>query len=737
MHNISEYFKYTPYDNKISQSIVPQYVASETYFRSRFLVEFPNQAQEKVFEKLRQAIVSPNIHTVLFVGASGSGKTTYLHQMDYIQKQQHGDKYDSDFFNLIERPTTTESNSILNAAIDSKILEVLDVTTVETLQVLIDDYMSRSESPYWNSIFLRDFDNDYHNVFLNFIYYNDYRHYSKYEVQKLCRAINNITEKIALYIIAFVVKKAIKNNRKSVLVFDNMDELSQEHLAEFLNDRINIAFSKAQDFFDRLYPGYCFVDNCTIIVSVRQSFTAYSNAAQLFDRYRLLSTTIAFDYNNRADLSSIIEQRKKLYLEQEGISEKERKRVESIFTLLSSDERFIKELGQLCNYDCRKTLDTVATIFENEGVLDTNMLKETDCRAGARGLLLFRIFSNRIQNPHSRFRMYADNELSIDGCNMNRMLFSLLANMSGTILDTGSNSINYSDARISLLDFTERIKKWYKDANVRYIYETILVSGNHNHSIPATLSGEIVTQFIADHQYQASLRNLCDFMTQLYETDRTRLTHVDIIVNPVSVAYANRVFIHYEYFNVLSLIYNKIASVLKHPPFSLFQLQTKDDITNCINRVYNTVSDVVAKSDKHFCSLCEFEKTCAKGRSNWRENCMAAINKFAKEGFLINNTLYTSRVITSHIRYLDVFRRYLWMTAQKNKTLVDKHLQMTVIDYIEKYISLYKTKAVMDKTIGRVIEGITERVAFAKGHLNEWCEIADADSMNFYSNGDY
>lgn len=353
--------------------------------------------------------------------------------------------------------------------------------------------------------------------------------------------------------------------------------------------------------------------------------------------------------------------------------------------------------------------DFLSNSFNNEK-LDTPSLK-----TGARGLFLFRIFYSRMSNMLSRFRKYAEADISQDGCNMYRMLFTLLANMSNYFTDSENTySSHQRGANITLLEFTERIQRWYNQAAVKVIYETLFVSGNISHAIPATLSGDVVNQFIAKMQYMASLTSLCEYISDLYKNDKTMLSHVDILVNSLCAAYAEKVFIHFEYFNVLSLMDNRVDSRLKQPENSLFQLTRKDDFVKCLDRVFRKTSDIINKSDKHFCSHCKNEKGCPKGNGNWRNNCMEAINIFANEKFLIKDTLYVSRVITSHINYLDIFRQYQALLSENEEGKIDRNINLTIIEYIERYISLYENKAVRDETIGKVIEKIKTNVKLAK-----------------------
>lgn len=715
MHKISEFFKFTPYDNKVSLGIVPNDITPEEFFWSSMYVDFPT-GNENILKELISSVESPNNHIVLFIGTSGSGKTTYLHHVDFEQKKAHGDKYASDFFNLIEKPSLTDGISILNTNVDSKLYSVLDKETIGDLQTLIDKYVKQCENGeyVWDTTFLKGRDYDYHKEFDNFIGSSDY-YYTKQSVIQFCKLINNIPEKIALYLIAYTLKEGVKFNKKCVFIFDNMDEISQENLLAFINDDINNAFSKAQSFFEKYCPSYKFRDNCTLIISVRKTFTSY-NATQLIDRYGNTTNTIVFDNTCRANLASIIEHRISLYLSQVGIDDNEKYRVNKIHAITKNDLRFFNDLGQLCNYDNRKVLSAIGNVYEMQ--VDPYYFKCLDhpsLKAGARGTFMFVICYGRISDQTSRFRTYMAADVEHDGCNLYRMLFTLLANMAGTIDESGGQeSIFIQKNSVSLLDFTELIQKLYDRNLIKTIYEALFVSGNISHAIPATLFGGEIDQFILKKQYNANLNELCEYISAKYNKNKNDLSQIIIHVNPLCGAYAERVFIHYEYFNVLSLLDKKVIDArLKKPAQSLFLLHKKDDIINCLERVYKITEAIITKADEHFCRLCN-KKMCPKGQNNWRENCMDAIKSFANDSFLIKDTLYSSRVITSHIRYLDVFRKYQSIFSLQKGESFDIDINLTIITYIEKYIYLYERKAVRDDTIKKVIDEMKYAIIEAK-----------------------
>lgn len=117
MIDLSKVLEYSPYDNKcpspfgfrISQE------KEEDLFYDKMFVEYPHESS-KLENKLVSAIEDENIHTIVFSGASGSGKTTFL--KNFFRNRE--DSFSCQFFNFIEKPSVIDSDncfrtSVLNA----------------------------------------------------------------------------------------------------------------------------------------------------------------------------------------------------------------------------------------------------------------------------------------------------------------------------------------------------------------------------------------------------------------------------------------------------------------------------------------------------------------------------------------------------------------------------------------------------------------------------------------------
>lgn len=722
MNTISDYLEFSPFDNKISGEFlkdIPENssepdkpIDEENEFWDRFFFKYSENQYENTIATLKSAIGESNRHYILFVGPSGSGKTTFL---NYLIKNKHlyfDENLAIDMTNLIKIATSAEIKSnLLHEVLDAKILEYLNETVVTEISKNL--IMHDKKELSWDVKWLTGSEYDDHELFYNFIGYCRNR-FSKSRVRSFCRSIKDISDKITLYFISFIFNQCLKEKKPCVFVFDNLDELEQTYLVESLNFDLLTSFSKAQEFFKKivLIDKYPFVSKCTLMVSVRRNFVATVNSCQFIERVEERAATIRFDSGYKQNLFEIFEKRVRMFQAYQNTIHNDGTWSAKNFNIstIEIEKPYIERLCRLFNLDYRITLSSLADALGEEIVTWGNIAaKDSDCRLGIRGFLLFYVLKRRLKNNMSRFSKYVDDELSRYTCNRNRMYFSLLTNMYEDE-EGGAKKKRQTDiVHVSLLEFTNRVKLWYEDVSVKSMYETLFVSGYHNYSLPASLEGDTINNYLREEKYNVSLQSLCNYVAELYTKDKDELSNVEIVVNPLCSEYTRHVFIHYEYFNLLSVA-NERNTELLYGAKSLFQHETKEQIKSCMDKVFEMTQWVVNKADNHVCQICH--KGCDNGKKN---DCSGAIKILQDNGFLIqNNILYTSRVITSHINYLDSFRKFLWNKLHEKSRTENAELQKCVVEVIERYVDLYRKKQVENRAADVVMKSIEENILFAK-----------------------
>lgn len=710
MNTLSDFLEFSPFDNKVSAEFLKDIPNITTEpdgsidkvraFWEKFFVEYSVVQYKDTIDKIRNAINEQNRHYVLFIGPSGSGKTTFLNYLIKYKDQYLNNDLAIDMVNLIENASNAGIGSeIIHDNLDAKIIQYLSQDVIREIAEHIISYEDREST--WNIKWLKG----KVSIFYNFISYNR-RNFSQYNVLQLCHEIKDISDKISLYFISYIINKCMKEKRPCVFVFDNLDELDQLYLLENLNLDLLTGFSKAQEFFEKVVLdfNYPFLSKCTMVESMRRNYIATVNSTQFIERVEKSSVIINFDSGYMQNGREVVEKRGELHLlanKEDFVKNKLEYAKRFNISIIEKEEKYLERIFRLFNLDYRTTLSSLSEALKKEIVSWGRSAEEDDdCRVGVRGFLLYSILKYRLNKVDTRFKRYLDEDIICNNCNRYRMYLSILANMN-TKKEGTDNSL-----QVSLLDFTERVKEWYKNVTILSVYETLFVSGYHNYSLPAILEGETINKYLRDNKYNVTLQSLCEHLADLYRVDKDSLSDVDIVVNPLCVEYSEHVFIHYEYFNLLSVC-SKHSEELLYKSNSLFQYDNLEEIKMCTNQVYDTTASIINKADQHLCIICG--KKCV-GKT---VGCDSAIKKLQDHGFLIQNMLYATRVITSHINYLDSYRKLLWIRFHDNKGL-NNDIQNHIVLIIQKYITLFRTKKVQNDSANTLIMHIEQNVDYAK-----------------------
>ena len=753
---LSDFFKFNPFDNKNSTEFLkflPETQKTENGeivdVKDEFwkLFYYDNMdILEGTTKELIDNIVEANVHFIIFKGPSGSGKTTYLHKIIRdCEKHFKGRLPITPFFdvvNLIEHPyKSTTDVSLLQYAVLNKILVIIDHKLIKTI------YQAIKEGEQIRPL-------DGHRVRETIDSFTDFRDAlakcnrlkSEGSIRKtICDfigSVKRVSDIIAYYFIFYIFKFCLNegeglHSKPAVFVFDNMDELELSYLARNLATEFCEAFSQAQTVFNMLKDSaivgnYNFVSNCTIIESVREGFVADSNtqqfinACQRIDRETNLTTTIQFEINYMDVTYNIAKKRFDLfrrYIENSG------KELSDVWfengELLVNEKRQIYNLSKLFNYDYRMTLSCLSgALTENISAWKEVAINDRDCIVGVRGFMLFHILKTLYKRGNNAFRNYISAELNDNSCNKNRMFMSLLANNDGNDKGKihGLNSLD--DKNLSLREFTEKVKYWYENTDISDIYKTVFVSNNHNYSILATLEGDSIDEYFKKEDEKISLKNLCELLYKKFKTNPDELNAIRIVVNPVCREYTEEVFINYEYFNLISAVDKKELFRAQ----SLFQYDSYEDVESCLIRVYQITKTIVRKANQYVCdNKCG---TCKSNPENREEMCNRQVQGLNNDGFLINKSLYKTRVINSHINYLDAFRRMMWIKYHKHNQETYERFHNLILDRINNYINLFYDKGVIEKS--DLFDRISKRYDEAKSAgAGKWVSVSIGLSKRF------
>lgn len=747
---LSDFFRFNPFDNKNSSEflkLLPEISRSEDgkiidavdVFWKYFYYD-NTELLGSTTQELIDNIGDPNIHFIVFKGPSGSGKTTYLNNIIREKEKFFKDPKDTPLFdviNLIEHPftSTTEPSLLLNV-LYNKILGVVDPFFIKILYQTIKEGEKKLPKESQRVKLLMESYTNFMNVLAKCNRINSVNPIRD-KICQFIKSVDKISEVIAYYFIFYIIKNCIIDKREEldfksmVFVFDNLDELEFRYLARNLAIDFFDAFSKAQEFLNLLKKtntiagGYDFISHCTLIESVREGFVADSNTSQFeeacqhIDRIDNGSSTIQFDINYKDFTHNIAKMRYDLYelcLEKEGQVLKRGRFGNG--ELLVTEKAQIDNLSNLFNNDYRMTLSCLSKAFtEDISAWKEMALNDNDCILGVRGMMLFHMLKALYTRGNNAFSDYISAELNDESCNKNRMYMSLLANNDGMEKRKADGYSPQDDQGLSLRKFTEKVKFWYKDTEVSKIYESVFVSNNHNYSILACLEGNQIDTYFKSKDKEITLKNLCKSLADCYINNPDELNAVKIVVNPVCSSYTKDVFINFEYFNLIS-IHKKDLYNAK----SLFQYESYEEVASCLKRVYNITKTIVKRADSYVCEKCKY---CDLHSENKEQQCFIQIQKLNEDGFLINNSLYKTRVINSHINYLDSFRKMMWHKYHEHDQEMYEKFHNLILSYINYYINnlFYNEKGLIDKS--KLFIEINDRYEEAKSTgCNEWVSIS-------------
>lgn len=484
-------------------------------------------------------------------------------------------------------------------------------------------------------------------------------------------------------------------------------------------------FSAVQEYFDviddKMFGSPSkFVDHCTFIISIRAINAKLIGESQQQNE-RLREQVKHVYFNPRIyEYSSMLKKR----IEYSDSDEDDKRlALRRYCKIVAEEPRYVlNHVEALLNFDRRILTQSFACIPERtRWFSELNTLPQGVGRRGA--ILLNTLEFLYGENNHSSlFSAYVrdDKETMYDNnnkCNIHRMCFTLLSNMSGLGLQSKNDSSNllYSESDffdklqdVSLYDFVCRLRQWYEIDEVKDVLKSLISTTSSNYEVPTFLEGAIVEEFTyqffknndSRKSIPAYVDELVNYVIGLTDLERQRIF---IKINPLCIVYPYHVFIHCEYYNLLSYYRNGRKSIEDSWIKPLFLIRDKNELQACLDRVYGMFETMVKKMEGHFCEKCN---SCPQNKVDKdKARCRKMLDDFKKQEFCFNGALYSSRTLTSIINYLDSYRVYMWGLSS-----FDKEIQEIVISEIRKYISKFWLNKVRDNSIEEILGIITNKL---------------------------
>jgi hypothetical protein len=213
------------------------------------------------------------------------------------------------------------------------------------------------------------------------------------------------------------------------------------------------------------------------------------------------------------------------------------------------------------------------------------------------------------------------------------------------------------------------------------------------------------------------------------------------MLNSSGVIYLKFIITHFEYFSAFQA-YVDINSEYK-PLFLSLGIDHKKnksvfEFEEIIDHVFTIVKRFKENMDNYFIN----EMKPKLGISE--DEFISSKSKLSfSKSYLDKKSFYSSRIIFTHIEYLENFRFYLWTNDEFNKqlndlnttypTLINKiQIQKFIIDKIEEYLMLFKT-GIIDQNSKAIASSLEKKVRLLKDPLyafTEWIWIRIANTEN-------
>jgi len=667
---------------------------------------------------------------------SGNGKTTFIH---WFKKEAEAKNFFFYIIQLIKKPSSVYSNNnLLSLVIADEILPLFAESKAIPFIIKNEEYFYK----YFNSKIINNGDNltiwdrilsfndKIRNNTINNIFIHDF--ITDLEIQHSIEKRRNYI--LLLFFLENILNFREVKNKSYTFCFDNLDELNVEYLTGQVWDDLYNA-SEEINRICRDLPTIDFDFNLVKFVLIFREATLGLISSQLKDRLNpkykieriILAENAHLIFEKRFDFATdlkIIKENPSTHYQIISIIRKELFTKEFLLPMFNFDHRNLySTIISIANSECSSSQD-LKDFFT---ITQTQYNKiSAFSKNGARGIIInglvrylcFNGFLTRFAfNPKK-----LDEIPQIGYCRSSRMVLTAFSNLS---YPNGFPEDIYSLHRISPIEFslshsykaTRDIIDWYR---LLYWLKEFF---NPNEGSWA--------HFVSIHNKTFSDDGQIDFSEEekLFKENRIndkRLSNISIIFNASAYIYLRIFIVHFEYFSCFE------CRKHRKPLFQSTDFNHKNGIYSfieIIDSVFEKVEQFKKNNDQYLNEII-YKKL------KWDlDRFSKSIFTFRKEHSEDNN-LYMSRVISTHIEYLDSFRYYLWNNEQfKSDNVRSKErfpgLNILSLDEIQWYLI-----SVIDKYLDIALDGQhTEnminiinklKLKINKIHLkglNEWISI--------------
>lgn len=732
--SFKQFLLYSPYSRVYSY---PNTIKDgDEYFKRIRII--PKEFREEG-EKLKKVISSSGNLERFYIlsGYSGNGKTSFLH---WFKEEIEKDNYYFEIINLINRGYGVENNEhlmcrcIINMLVkdfaNKKVIELI----CEHNSIFLEIFTKKEQMQSFRAIKgNKTFDKED-----AILFFND----QKFDFKQLF--ILFLLQRI-LY---FQSDPNLMHKETYTFCFDNLDELELEYLTPDMWKTILQVSQLMPEIIRETNLGFEFVRRIKFVLVFREANIAVSSAQLSDNLIPLIETNRRFIFMPSIG-KDIIRKRIEIY-------KKDSCSNDDLF-IINTLEKIIEEkiidsiILPLFNYDYRLFMEATLHIIQKQYINLTNInfnKINTDFKYVVRGILINAYIKYMAENNYLERLAPVRTPLSREQCycNPTRLILTVFSNLSYETLKDWETEKEMHEAKpnefslikafdacrgiFSATEFLDKVKNLI-DINKSSWAHLITIYGKEPHK-----DGE---SNIFDFSDIADILEEYQNDTNRYrEKGKYKVLHkISFSLNASAYIYLRHLLTHFEYISAYKTRKSNISWCDMKPLFQLTNLDIQQNkeikwaFQSCIDEVFKHVETYCANIEKYYeekffaTGLFKNKSDFIKSRFVFKGDNNENINGETK------GHLYMTRLITSHIEYIDNFRRYIIgfgyevikqnidsiASDIRNNILVTKEeLNSYILNIIDKY--LIELEKLQDPTQINIVKILKRKVEEARCDYN-------------------
>lgn len=535
-----------------------------------------------------------------------------------------------------------------------------------------------------------------------------------------------------IYMLEHILEFQERENKykEYIFCFDNLDEMKYEYISKQMWDDISQVWHALTILCksDEGKINFPFSSKLHLILVFRESNISLSNLdnPQTYDR---LYPKIQ---NRRVILSGEVDNilmKRLLFIEKYLPQYDENSLLVKLFKYLRQDKKFTKRfLLPFFNYDYRKLFIAIDQLTERDDEIKNaffiqqqdmeriiNLSKYEPYRNLLRGIIMQPIIFSACRDQLKN--LITNKEI---GCRLSRLILTVLYNLSYSD-GLPSDQTQKDEIEPGLIPLSSIYKYFAKNYSVDYFLENLFKCYQfHNERWAHLIS--LYNVKIAPDSKPRFRKKTKEILLKIaedpnsYEFDPNNESFVHF--NASAYAYLRYIITHFEYYSYLSV--SKLDSGEYFPLVNLaYKIESQSDGI-LIFSFEKRIKDILQIVREYKINI---DKSYGKNFSHMSPQ------KYTKSEFSFGDEsvkrFYMTRVITTHITYLDDFRRYLFESnefAVFCKSKVDKgisilkgkkEINLFLIGAVSEYLSILEI-GIMDPTIFALLQDLKEKVIVAR-----------------------